>query len=190
MKFWAGDVPVHYHGHNDFGLGMACAIAAINVGAEWIHGTIDGIGERADNANIPEIGLALELLYGTDTGLKLEKVRGASERLREIAGYDLEPWKAVVGQNLFVRETGAVAAQFHLPHAIEPYSSELLDTPRGIRLGKKSGTASIKIKDKDLGLEVADNQVPVLLDEVKKLAIKKRGLLTDAEFTEIVKRCA
>ncbi|MEI2385807.1 hypothetical protein [Breoghania sp. JC706] len=190
VKSWAGDVPVHFHGHNDFGLGTACAIAAINAGAEWIHGTIDGIGERAGNANIPEIALALELLYGIDTGIDLTRVRSASERLRDVAGYELEPWKAVVGQNLFIRETGAVAAQFHLPHAIEPYSSELLDTPRGIRLGKKSGAASITIKANDLGLEVAEDKVPVLLEEVKKLAISKRGLVTDDEFTAIVQRHA
>ncbi|PTW63190.1 D-citramalate synthase [Breoghania corrubedonensis] len=190
VKSWAGDVPVHFHGHNDFGLGTACAVAAINAGAEWIHGTIDGIGERAGNANIPEIALALELLYGIDTGIDLTRVRVASERLREIAGYELEPWKAVVGQNLFIRETGAVAAQFHLPHAIEPYSSELLDTSRGIRLGKKSGAASITIRANDLGLEVAEEKVPVLLEEVKKLAIAKRGLISDDEFAEIVERNA
>jgi isopropylmalate/homocitrate/citramalate synthase len=59
----------------------------------------------------------------------------------------------VVGENLFVRETGAVAAQFHIPEAIEPYSSTLLATRRGIVLGKKSGVASIKLKCEELGLD-------------------------------------
>ncbi|MBK5959003.1 hypothetical protein CCR97_12405 [Rhodoplanes elegans] len=186
---WVGpNVPIHWHGHNDFGLATASAVAAIDAGAAWIHGTVDGIGERGGNANIPEIALALELLYGIDTGLDLTKVRKASERLRQIAHYGLEPWKPVVGENLFVRETGAVAAQFHLPHAIEPYAAALLDTPRGIVLGKKSGAASITLKGEALGLKVADDKVPVLLAEVKKLALQKRGLLTDAEFVEIVKR--
>jgi isopropylmalate/homocitrate/citramalate synthase len=186
---WLGqDAVLHFHGHNDFGLGTACAIAAFQAGATWVHGTIDGIGERAGNANLPEIALALELLYGAETGFRFEHVRAASQRLREIAGYQLEPWKSVVGENLFVRETGAVAAQFHLPHAIEPYAAALLDTPRGIVLGKKSGAASITLKGEELGLKVADDKVPVLLAEVKKLALQKRGLLTDAEFVEIVKR--
>lgn len=188
-RAWVGEsVPIHWHGHNDFGLATASAVAAIDAGAAWIHGTVDGIGERGGNANIPEIALALELLYGIDTGLDLTKVRKASERLRQIAHYGLEPWKPVVGENLFVRETGAVAAQFHLPHAIEPYAASLLDTPRGIVLGKKSGAASITLKGEALGLKVADDKVPVLLAEVKKLALQKRGLLTDAEFVEIVKR--
>jgi homocitrate synthase NifV len=136
-------------------LGTADAIAAVGAGARWIHGTLDGIGERAGNANLPEIAFALEALYQIDTGFRFDLVRKASERLRQIAGYQLEPWKSLVGDTLFVRETGAVAAQFHIPEAIEPYSSELLATSRGIVLGKKSGLASIKVKCEELGLSVA-----------------------------------
>ena len=183
---WLGrDAVIHFHGHNDFGLGTACAIAAAQAGAQWVHGTIDGIGERAGNANIPEIALALELLYGADTGLRLDRVRAASARLREIAGYELEPWKSVVGDNLFVRETGAVAAQFHTPQAIEPYSSAILATHRGIVLGKKSGVASIKIKSDELKLGVPGASYPRLLEEVKKLAIRNRRLVSDDEFREL-----
>ncbi|TBW40673.1 homoaconitate hydratase [Siculibacillus lacustris] len=188
VKSWAGDVPIHWHGHNDFGLGTAGAIAAINAGASWVHGTVDGIGERAGNASLPEIAMALELLYGVETGFRLDRIRAASERLRAIAGYALEPWKAVVGQNLFIRETGAVAAQFHIPQAIEPYSSTILDTPRGIVLGKKSGVASIGIKCRDLGLDVPEASHAALLAAVKKIAITNRRLVTDAEFTDLVRR--
>ncbi|UCE31455.1 MAG: hypothetical protein JSW68_00355 [Burkholderiales bacterium] len=189
VRGWFGpDVPLHFHGHNDFGLGTACAVAAASAGAAWIHGTIDGIGERAGNANLPEIAAALELLYKVETGIRLDRVRAASQRLREIAGYQLEPWKSVVGRNLFVRETGAVAAQFHIPEAIEPYSSTLLDTPRGIVLGKKSGIASIKLKCEELKLTPAPESYPRLLEDVKQFAIRKRGLLTDEEFRSLVER--
>jgi len=99
-KWTGGKAPIHFHGHNDFGLGTASAIAAVNAGAEWIHGTIDGIGERAGNANLSQIALALGLLYGVESNLRLDKVRGASNRLRQIAGYELEPWKPLVGDNL------------------------------------------------------------------------------------------
>jgi isopropylmalate/homocitrate/citramalate synthase len=183
---WLGsDAVIHFHGHNDFGLGTACAIAALQAGASWVHGTIDGIGERAGNANLPEIALALEMLYGVETGIRFERVRAASQRLREIAGYRLEPWKSLVGENLFVRETGAVAAQFHTPEAIEPYSSTLLATHRGIVLGKKSGVASIKLKCDELGLDVPASSHARLLDAVKALAMRNRRLLTDAEFRQL-----
>ncbi len=184
---WLGqDAVIHFHGHNDFGLGTADAIAAVKAGATWVHGTVDGIGERAGNANLPEIALALELLYEVETGFQFQRVRDASKRLREIAGYQLEPWKSLVGENLFVRETGAVAAQFHIPEAIEPYASSLLDTPRSIVLGKKSGLASIKVKCEQLGLSVAEERFPALLAEVKKLAIRKRQLVSDDEFRALL----
>jgi isopropylmalate/homocitrate/citramalate synthase len=186
---WLGkEAVIHFHGHNDFGLATACAIAAVKAGAAWVHGTIDGIGERAGNANLPEIALTLELLYGAQTGFHFDRVRAASERLRQIAGYQLEPWKSVVGENLFVRETGAVAAQFHTPEAIEPYSSTLLATRRGIVLGKKSGVASIKLKCEELALDAPAESYPHLLDEVKSLAMRNRRLLTDDEFRDLVRR--
>ncbi|MEP7181486.1 MAG: homoaconitate hydratase [Betaproteobacteria bacterium] len=185
---WLGsDAILHFHGHNDFGLATACAIAAVQAGAAWVHGTIDGIGERAGNANLPEIALALELLYGAETGFRFDRVRPASQRLREIAGYRLEPWKSVVGENLFIRETGAVAAQFHTPEAIEPYSSTLLATPRGVVLGKKSGVASIKIKCEELKLDAPPESHPQLLEAVKSLAMRNKRLLTDDEFRALVK---
>jgi isopropylmalate/homocitrate/citramalate synthase len=184
---WLGtDAVLHFHGHNDFGMATACAVAALQAGASWVHGTIDGIGERAGNANLPEIALALELLYGAQTGLRFERVRAASERLRQIAGYQLEPWKSVVGENLFVRETGAVAAQFHTPQAIEPYSSTLLATRRGIVLGKKSGVASIKLKCEELGLDAPASAHARLLEDVKSLAMRQRRLITDDEFRALV----
>jgi len=179
-------IPVHFHGHNDFGLATACAIAAVVAGASWIHGTVDGMGERAGNASLAEVALALEGLYGVETNLNLSRIRTVSEQLRRFAGYRLEPWKPVVGDNLFVRETGAVAAQFHIPQAIEPYSAAILETPRRVVLGKKSGVASIRIKCEELGLAVAEERGSEVLANVKALAIGKRGLVTDAEFRQIV----
>ena len=184
---WLGaDAVLHFHGHNDFGMATACAVAALQAGASWVHGTIDGIGERAGNANLPEIALALELLYGASTGMRFDRVRAASERLRQIAGYQLEPWKSVVGENLFVRETGAVAAQFHIPEAIEPYSSTLLATRRGIVLGKKSGVASIKLKCEELGLDAPASAHGRLLEDVKALALRHKRLVSDDEFRTLV----
>ncbi|MBA2569237.1 MAG: homoaconitate hydratase [Actinobacteria bacterium] len=175
-------VPVHFHGHNDFGLATANAIAAVRAGAQWIHGTINGMGERAGNANIGEVALALRGLYGVETKLDLARMRELGEHVRELSGYELEPWKPLVGENLFRRESGAVASQFHDPPAIEPYSSELVGAERSIVLGKKSGIDSIRIKAEELGLNLSDDQQRELLDAVKKLGAQKRGLVTDDEF--------
>jgi len=184
---WVGpEVAVHWHGHNDFGLATACAIAAVRVGASWIQGTINGMGERAGNADICEIALALRCLYDVPVALELSKVRCVSEAVRKAAGYTLEAWKPLVGENLFMRESGAVASQFHIPEAIEPYSADLVNARRGIVLGKKSGLDSIDLKCKELGIEVKPEQRAAILAEVKKRAIAKRGLVTDHEFRRIV----
>jgi isopropylmalate/homocitrate/citramalate synthase len=184
---WLGpDVPIHFHGHNDFGLATAAAVGAARAGARWIQGTVNGMGERAGNANLPEIALALRGLYGVETNLRLELVRGFSERLRALSGYSLEPYKPLVGENLFTRESGAVASQFHDPPAIEPYSSELVAAERSIFLGKKSGIDSIRIKAEELGLEIGETEQRELLARVKQLGAEKRGLVDDAEFRRLV----
>jgi isopropylmalate/homocitrate/citramalate synthase len=186
---WVGpSTPVHYHGHNDFGMATACAVAAVRAGATWIQGTINGMGERAGNADICEIALALRCLYDVPVALDLTKVREVSELVSKSSRYTLDAWKPLVGENLFVRESGAVAAQFHIPEAIEPYSSELVNARRSIVLGKKSGLDSIDLKCKELGLTITPEQRAPILAAVKKLAIAKSGLLTDEEFQEIVRQ--
>jgi isopropylmalate/homocitrate/citramalate synthase len=184
---WVGpQVPVHFHGHNDFGMATACAVAAVRGGASWIQGTINGMGERAGNADICEIALALRCLYDVPVVLDLTRVREVSEIVQKAGGYTVEAWKPLVGQNLFMRESGAVASQFHIPEAIEPYSSELVSAERLIVLGKKSGLDSIVLKAKELGIAFPQDQRGPILAAVKKRAIAKRGLLSDNEFRQIV----
>jgi len=186
VRDWLGaEIPLHFHGHNDFGLATASAVAAVRAGATWVHGTINGMGERAGNANLGEVALALSALYGTKTNLRLERLREVSGRVRELSRYELEPWKPLVGENLFTRESGAVASQFHDPPAIEPFAAELVGAERRIVLGKKSGLDSIRIKCEELGLDVPEEAYRVLLAEVKRLATERRGLVSDDEFRRL-----
>jgi isopropylmalate/homocitrate/citramalate synthase len=183
---WLGDeVPVHFHGHNDFGLATANAVAATRSGARWVHGTVNGMGERAGNANIGEVALALRALWGVETRLDLAKMRTLADHVRRLSGYELEPWKPLVGENLFRRESGAVASQFHDPPSIEPYSSDLVGAERSIVLGKKSGIDSIRIKLGELGLDVPEERRADLLAAVKRLGTEKGGLVTDDEFRRL-----
>jgi isopropylmalate/homocitrate/citramalate synthase len=179
-------LPVHFHGHNDFGLATASAVAAVRAGATWVHGTINGMGERAGNANLGEVALTLRALYGVETNLRLDRIRAVAERVRELSGYRLEPWKPLTGETLYRRESGAVASQFHDPPSIEPYSSELVGAERAVVLGKKSGLDSIRIKADELALDVPDDRRAEVLAAVKKLGTEKRGLVTDDEFRSIV----
>jgi len=184
---WVGpDVPVHWHGHNDFGLGTAAAIAAVRAGAAWVQGTINGMGERAGNANLNEVALALDALYGIGTRMRFEHLRETAVLVQRLSQCELEPYKPITGENLFTRESGAVASQFHDPPAVEPFSSEIVRADRRLVLGKKSGLDSIRIKLDELGLNKPEDQWPALLAEVKALGMRKHGLVSDDEFRELV----
>jgi isopropylmalate/homocitrate/citramalate synthase len=144
------------------------------------------MGERAGNADLVEVALALEALYGIPTRLDLARARSLSQLVAKRAKTPLPPWKAVTGEALFTRESGAVASQFHDPPAIEPYASELVGAERGIVLGKKSGLDSIRIALERLGLDVPEDRWTELLAEVKALGTRKRRLVTDAELQDLV----
>jgi len=184
---WVGpQIPVHWHGHNDFGLGTAAAIAAVRAGAAWVQGTINGMGERAGNANLNEVALALDALYGIPTRLRFEHLRETAALVQRLSGYELEPYKPITGENLFTRESGAVASQFHDPPAIEPFSSELVGADRRLVLGKKSGLDSIRIKLAELDLKAPEDSWPALLAQVKETGSRNHRLVTDDEFRAIV----
>jgi isopropylmalate/homocitrate/citramalate synthase len=184
------EVPVHWHGHDDFGLATAAAVAAVQAGATWVQGTVNGMGERAGNANLLEVALALEALYGIPTRLDFAKARELAAVVQRRSGYELAPWTPLTGANLFTRESGAVASQFHDPPAIEPYASELVGAERGIVLGKKSGLDSIRLKAEELGLELPAERQAEVLAAVKALAVEHKRLVTDAEFRRLVEKGA
>jgi len=129
----------------------------------------------------------LTCLYNIPVALRLEKIREVSEIVRAASGYQFEPWKPVVGENLFMRESGAVATQFHLPEAIEPFSADLVGAKRSIVLGKKSGLDSIDLKLKELRMpSLPSEQRASVLAAVKRRSAEKHGLVSDDEFRQIV----
>ncbi len=157
------DVPVHWHGHDDFGLATAAAVAAVQAGATLGAGNGERDG-RARRQRQPARGgaRARGALRDPDR-LDLSKARALAALVRDRSGYQLAPWTPITGDNLFTRESGAVASQFHDPPAIEPYSSELVGAERGIVLGKKSGLDSIRLKAEELGLDLPEDRHAELL---------------------------
>ena len=138
-------MPVHFHGHNDFGVATASAVAAVRAGATWVHGTINGMGERAGNANLGEVALTLRALYGVESNLRLDRIREVSARVRSCPATSSSRGSRSTGETLYRRESGAVASQFHDPPSIEPYSSELVGARAlGSCSAKKSGLDSIR----------------------------------------------
>ncbi len=191
VRSWFGkSTPIHWHGHNDFGLATAAAVAAVRGGADFVQGTINGMGERAGNADICEAALALQMLYHVPVELDLSKARAVSELVQQAGNYTVDCWKPVVGKYLFTRESGGVAAQFHQPSAIEPYSADIVHADRRVVLGKKSGLVSIKMKLEELGLKAPEDRQPEILEKVKNLGTSKKRLVSDSEFRAIVAETA
>ena len=114
------DVPVHWHGHDDFGLGTAAAIAAVQAGATWVQGTINGMGERAGNADLVEVALALEALYGIPTRLDLTQARVLSATRREAGAHAAA---AVEGGHAARRSSRASRARSRPSSTTRPRSS-------------------------------------------------------------------
>lgn len=187
VREWLGPtIPIHWHGHNDFGLATAASIAAVRAGASWVHGTVNGMGERAGNAVIGEVAMALEALYGVSTRVQFAHLREVSNLVQERSTYTLDPWKPITGRDIFTRESGAVASQFDDPSAIEPYAAELVGAQLRAVLGKKSGLDSIRVKAAEFGIEVDRDRWPALLAEIKRLGSERHGLVSDEEFRALV----
>ncbi|MGZ7044591.1 MAG: 2-isopropylmalate synthase, partial [Methanobacterium sp.] len=99
-------VPLSAHCHNDFGLAVANSLAGLRAGASQVHCTINGIGERAGNASLEEIVVALYSLYDVKTNIKIEMLYEVSKMVARITGVYLQPNKAIVGENAFAHESG------------------------------------------------------------------------------------
>lgn len=188
VKEWV-PVPVHIHCHNDFGLATACTLAGVKAGAEYVHSTINGIGEKAGNTDTAEIALSLELLCGVDTGLRLESLCQVSKLVEELSGFKISSNKPVVGENVFRRESGLAVQQLvHYPPAVESFTPELVGGKREIVFGKKSGKYSIKWKLEHMKLEASKEQIAVILNELKSESEKRKRLVSDEELERIIRR--
>jgi methanogen homocitrate synthase len=192
------DKPLEVHLHNDFGLAVANSLAAIEAGAEIIHVSANGIGERSGSAALEEMAASLEMLYGIKTGIRFDRLRALSKLVEELSLVRMPPNKPVVGDNAFTTESGIIAgwwdraSQLGKPLEVFPINPQFLGFDGvNIALGKKSGKASIIYRMKQLGLQVPpDDKVDQILDKVKALSEKKKGLLTDSEFRSILNQLA
>lgn len=181
------DVPVEIHAHNDFGLGTATTLAAVEAGAEVVQACVNGLGERAGNTSLEEVVLGLKLLYGYDLKLRLGELAHLSQEVAAMARLPLARNKPVVGELPFTREIGlGMETLRRAPLAVFPFLPDMVGRQMRIVLGKKSGKESIRVKLAELGQEASDGQVEAILARVKELGEAKKGCLDEEEFHEIV----
>jgi 2-isopropylmalate synthase len=100
-----GNIPIEVHTHNDLGLACATTLAGVEGGAEVVDVIFNGLGDRAGNAATEEVIMALEILYGINTGIKLDKILEVSQLIEKYSNTPLQPHKAIVGKNCFIHES-------------------------------------------------------------------------------------
>jgi isopropylmalate/homocitrate/citramalate synthase len=185
--------PLEIHFHSDFGLGVANTIMAVLAGAEVIHSTVTGIGERAGNAAMEETALALLTMYGIDVGLDYSKFNEMSKLVREVSGTEIPESRPFIGDGAYTIESGIVTGWFR--HAFEkdpttvfPVRPEFVghEKPQ-IVMGKKSGLDSISVWSQKLGIELTEEEALAVLTKVKLKSHDLKRVLTEDEFKEIVK---
>ena len=180
-------VPVEVHTHNDFGLGVAGTLAAVENGAEVVHVCANGLGERTGNAALEEVAVCLKALYGVETNIKYAKLQELSQLVQKLSLVQIAQNKPVVGRVAFSRESGlGMDTIVKHPTVAFPIRPEFVGRKFEIVLGKKSGRPSIKVKLDELGLSASDEQIADMLDQVKAKGIEKKSTLTDGEFKTIV----
>lgn len=183
-------LPVEIHTHNDFGMGVATELAAVEAGASVVHSCVNGLGERTGNAAMEELVLALEVLYGFDMGYDLKKFPALFELVSKISNIELAPNKPVSGSRNFTRESGiGVDLVLEEPLAMFGTHPALTGRTGDIVLGKKSGKRSVTYNLEQMGInDASDESVAEILSQVKALGIKKKTTITMDEFRDIVKK--
>jgi isopropylmalate/homocitrate/citramalate synthase len=184
--------PLEIHFHSDFGLGVANTIMAVLAGAEVIHSTVLGIGERAGNTPMEETVLALLTMYGIDVGLDYSKMNALSKLVQELSGTQVPSSRPFIGEGSYTIESGIVTGWYKNVYDTEPTTVFPIhpdfvghEAPK-IAMGKKSGLDNIEIWSRKLGIALNDDEAMAVLNEVKLKSHDLKRVLTEDEYRKIV----
>ena len=179
-------IDVEMHTHNDFGMATANAIAGIKAGATFVNTTVNGLGERAGNAALEEVAMALEYIEGEPLSLRTDKFRELSEYVARASGRPLPTWKPIVGANLFVYECENRAnATMSDPANYEVFPPEAVGLTRLYILGKYSGAETLKLKLAEHAIEITDEEAALLTYRVRSKSVAFKRSLFDDELLDI-----
>lgn len=174
-------IPVEMHTHDDLGLATANALAGIKAGAKSVNTTVNGLGERAGNAPLEEVVVALKQLYGIKLGIDTRRLVELSRLVSLASNSTLPPWKAIVGENAFAHEAGIhTDGVLKNPLSYEPFSPAEVGREHRLVVGKHSGRHMVTNVLQQHGIYLNSEETQTLLDSVRQLSIQlKRSLTTD-----------
>ena len=184
----ATKLPISVHCHNDFGLAVANAISGIQAGAQCAHVTINGIGERAGNASLEELVMALQCLkfdQSWETSIKTELLYEISKYVSKLSGMPVQPNKATIGENAFGHESGIhTHGVLSNPLTYEPISPEIVGRNRWFQVGKHAGAHGISAMLEEYGIQPDKDQLKQILTKVKLIGDTGKHV-TDVELVSI-----
>lgn len=182
------NMDIEMHTHNDFGMATANALAGVLGGANHIGVTVNGLGERAGNAALEEVLMALKHVYGYKIDVDTTKFKEVSEYVSKAAGRELPAWKTIVGSNMFSHESGIHAdGAIKNPKNYEAFAPSEVGLERQIIIGKHSGKAAIVNKFLEYGIDIDEKLAKEILEKVRELSIMLKRRLFDKELVQIYK---
>jgi homocitrate synthase NifV len=179
---------IEMHTHNDFGMAVANALAGLHAGATWVNVTVGGLGERAGNAALEEVAMALKYIEELDLELDTKRFRELGEYVMGAAGRQIPAWKSVIGTNMFAHESGIHAdGVIKNPKTYEVFSPDEVGLVRQIVVGKHSGGKTLQLKFHEYGIDLSKEEAAELLPRVRSMAVELKRALFDKELTYIYK---
>jgi len=177
---------IEMHTHNDFGMAVANAIAGIHAGASWVNVTIGGLGERAGNAALEEVVMALKYVEALDLNYDTKRFHEVVDYVMQAAGRTVPAWKPVVGSNMFAHESGIHAdGVIKNPKTYEIFTPEEVGLARQIVVGKHSGSRTIEMKFGEYGIPMSREEATAMLPVVRTRTIELKRPLFDKELVEL-----
>jgi len=172
--------PISVHFHNDFGLATANSLTAVECGANQVHVTVNGLGERTGNCSLEELVMALKSAYGVDLGLDTTRFYSLSTLVGRLTGVKMPVNKPIVGDNAFAHESGIhVHGILNNSFTYEPMSPEMVGHSRKIILGKHTGANALKSKLKEYHIDLDDEQFDKVFSEIKSLGDSGKCITDD-----------
>lgn len=180
------DLPIEMHTHNDFGMATANAIAGLEAGATYVNTTVNGLGERAGNAALEELVMALQYTAGVEMDIQTSLFRDLGEYVALASGRLLPAWKPVVGSNLFVYESeGRASGVIRDPTTYEIFLPGEVGLSRRFSVGKYSGPSVIRRKLREQGYHPSEAEIQNLVPILRTRSIALKRSLFDNEVIEV-----
>ncbi len=179
-------IEIEMHTHDDFGMATANALAGVKAGATYVNTTVNGLGERAGNAALEEVVMALKHLGKVDLGMQTSRFRELSEYVAAASARSVPSWKSIVGTNVFAHESGIHAdGVIKNPLNYEAFAPEDVGLERQIVVGKHSGSRTIYRKFQEFGIELSQRDCDALLELVRSTAVELKRALFEKELVYI-----